>query len=242
MLVACGPSSGSGGDADAGRPADDAAIGDGGGGATPRDGAPTAAALLAKVAACKGTVLKGGFGPDGPGNISIVGCGTAAVWKADMDVDCDGIQTPPCNTDPTGQPQTSIVDLAPKGDVDPTLLPYFVIPLGKPETTWYTAHGIQLGQVGAVIYKGEVKYGIFADEAGGWFIGEVSYAMCRLFLGAPTGGKDPCSPVSGGIDPSEITYVTFTGAANQVKGTDIYDHGKHTQIGAAAATAWLAAP
>jgi hypothetical protein len=209
--------------------------------ATP-PGSPSADALLAKLAACKGTALKGGFGADGPGSISIFACGNAAYWKADMDVDCDGIQTPPCNTDPQGQPQTSVVDIAPKGDVDPTVLPYFVIPLGLPETTWYTAHGIQLGQVGAVIYKGQVRYGIFADEAGGWFIGEVSYAMCQLFLGKPSAGKDPCDPNTGGIDPSEISYVTFTGAQNQMKGADLYDHAKHTQVGAAAAAAWVAVP
>ena len=169
-------------------------------------------------------------------------CGSAVYWKADLDVDCDGIQTPPCDTDPQGQPQTSIVDKAPTGDVDPTKLPYFVIPLGKPETAWYTAFGIQLGQVGAVIYKGQVKYGIFADEAGGFFIGEASYAMCQLFLGAPSGSNDPCSPISGGIDPADITYVTFTGAANQAKGADIYDHDKHTTMGVAAAKAWVTGP
>jgi hypothetical protein len=75
-------------------------------------------------------------------------CGGAVYWTADLDVDCDGIQSPPCNTDPQGQSQTSIVDAVPSGDVDPTLLPYFVIPLGTPETAWYTAYGIQLGQVG----------------------------------------------------------------------------------------------
>jgi hypothetical protein len=154
-----------------------------------------------------------------------------------MDVDCDGKQTPPCNTDQSGQPQTSIVDLAPSGDVDPTKLPYFVIPLGSPETTWYTSYGIQLGQVGAVIYKGQVIYGIFADEAGGNFIGEASYKMCGLFIGTSN-----CDPNNGGIDPLDITYVTFTGSANQAKGQDIYDHDKHTQMGVAAAKAWLAAP
>jgi hypothetical protein len=154
-------------------------------------------------------------------------------------VDCDGIQTPPCDTDKTGQPQTSIVDDAPSGDVDPTKLPYFVIPLGSPETDWYKAVGIDLGQVGAVIYKGNVRYGIFADEAGGAFIGEASYAMCQLFLGKPTGAADPCDPNEGGIDPAEVTYVTFTGASNRATGNDIYSHDKHTAMGVAAAKAWL---
>jgi hypothetical protein len=168
-------------------------------------------------------------------------CGDAVYWKADLDVDCDGIQTPPCDTDSQGQPQTSIVDDAPNGDVDPTKLPYIVIPLGSPETTWYKAHGIELGQVGAVIYQGKVEYGIFADEAGGSFIGEASYAMCQLFLGKPNGGNDPCDPNNGGIDAADITYVTFTGATARATGADIYDHVKHGQIGATAARAWLSA-
>lgn len=205
-------------------------------------GAPTAQALLEKVAACTGTSIKGGFGLDGAGSISINACGSAVYWKADLDVDCDGIQTSPCDTDPSGQPQTSIVDDAPSGDVDPTLLPYFVIPLGSPETTWYKAHGIELGQVGAVIYNGQVRYGIFADEAGGWFIGEASYAMCQLFLGLPTGGNDPCSPIDGGIDASEVTYVTFTGSTPRATGSVIYDHDAHVTLGVAAANVWLAEP
>ena len=203
-------------------------------------GAPSAQALLDEVAGCAGVEIKGGFGLDGAGSVSMFACGSAVYWNADMDVDCDGIPTPPCDTDPAGQPQTSIVDLAPMGDVDPTLLPYFVIPLGTPESPWYATHGIELGQVGAVIYDGQVHYGIFADEAGGWFIGEASYAMCQLFLGPPTGGSDPCSPIDGGIDPSAITYVTFTGAPNRATGNEFYDHARHVEIGVDAANAWLA--
>lgn len=203
---------------------------------------PNAQDLLNKVAACSATatVAKSGFGLDsGQGNIAMYQCQGAIYWQADMDVDCDGIQTPPCDTDKTGQPQTSIVDAAPSGDVDPTKLPYFVIPLGSPETTWYKSFGIELGQVGAVIYKGSVRYGIFADEAGGAFIGEASYAMCALFLGTPSNGNDPCDPNQGGIDPAEVTYVTFVGATNRASGNDIYAHDTHTAMGVAAAHQWL---
>jgi hypothetical protein len=199
--------------------------------------------LLNKVAACgaSSTAIKGGFGLDGgSGNLSMYRCQNAVYWKADMDVDCDGIQTPPCDTDLQGQPQTSIVDDAPSGDVDPTKLPYFVIPLGDPETNWYQQFGIELGQVGAVIYKGNVRYGIFADEAGGAFIGEASYAMCALFLGKATSSGDPCDPNEGGIDPAEVTYITFTGATNRATGNDIYSHDKHTAMGIVAAKTWLA--
>jgi hypothetical protein len=216
------------------------------GGASPTDGGatePSAQELLNKVTACAATasLAKSGLALDkGEAlNVSMYKCEGAVYWKADLDVDCDGIQTPPCDTDKTGQPQTSIVDDAPNGDVDPTKLPYFVIPLGSPETTWYKAAGIELGQVGAVIYKGDVRYGIFADEAGGAFIGEASYAMCQLFLGKPTGGSDPCDPNEGGIDPADVTYVTFTGPSNRATGNDIYSHDKHTAMGIAAAKAWL---
>jgi len=211
-----------------------------GGAATSEPGAQD---LLNKVAACSATatVAKSGFGLDsGQGNIAMYQCQGAIYWQADMDVDCDGIQTSPCDTDKTGQPQTSIVDAAPNGDVDPTKLPYFVIPLGSPETTWYKSFGIELGQVGAVIYNGSVRYGIFADEAGGAFIGEASYAMCQLFLGTPSNGNDPCDPNQGGIDLAEVTYVTFVGATNRATGSDIYTHDKHTAIGVAAALQWLA--
>src|SRR5262249_27773179 len=131
----------------------------------------------------------------------------------------------------------SIVDTAPNGDVDPTKLAYFVIPLGSSNNPWYTAYGIELGQVGAVIHKGQIIYGIFADEAGGSFIGEGSYQMCGMFI-----GENNCDPNTGGDDALDYTYVTFTGSSALAKGKDIYDHNKHTQIGIAAAKAWLAGP
>jgi hypothetical protein len=204
--------------------------GAGGGGSGP----PTAQQLLGKLGSC--TKVKGPFNPDGPntGSIDVCKTGNALWWKADLDVDCDGIQTPPCNTDVTGQPQTSIVDLAPNGDVDPTKLPYFVIPLGTPESEWYTAYGVELGQIGAVIYKNQVIYGIFADQAGGNFIGEGSYKMCSLFIGA-----NNCDPNNGGIDPLDVTYVAFTGTTPRASGQDIYNHDKHTALGEAAAKTWL---
>ena len=207
----------------------------GGGSAGASAGPPTGAELIAKLGNC--TKISGPYNPDGPstGNIDVCKTGSAVWWKADLDVDCDGIQTPPCNTDNTGQPMTSIVDLAPSGDVDPTKLPYFVIPLGTPETEWYTPYAIELGQIGAVIYKGQVIYGIFADQAGGNFIGEASYEMCSLFIGA-----NNCDPNNGGIDPLDVTYVTFTGATARASGQDIYNHDKHTALGEAAAKAWLA--
>ncbi|HXK18688.1 MAG TPA: glycoside hydrolase family 75 protein [Polyangiaceae bacterium] len=211
------------------------AAGSSAGGAS--SGAPTAAQIMAKLGSCT-AVHNPPFNPDEGSATKIDVCktGSALWWKADMDVDCDGIQTPPCNTDNTGQPQTSVQSNdIPGGDVDPTKLPYFVMPLGNPETEWYTAYGVDLGQVGAVIYKGQVIYGVFADQAGGNFIGEASYKMCSLFIGA-----NNCDPNNGGIDPLDVTYVTFSGTTPRVSGADFLDHDKHTALGEAAATAWLA--
>jgi hypothetical protein len=182
--------------------------------------------------------VEGPFNADmgDPTAIHICQQGSVLWWKADMDVDCDGIQTFPCNTDKMGQPRTSMVNIAPNGDLDPTKLPYFVIPLIN-DMTWYTDFDIQLGQVGAAIYKGQIVFGIFADESGGNLIGEASYNMCSLFIGA-----DNCDPNTGGIDPLDVYYVTFTGAQNLAQGDDIYSHDKHTAMGTAAAKAWLASP
>ena len=94
--------------------------------------------------------------------------------------------------------------------------------------------GVPLGQIGAIIYKNQVIYGIFADQAGGNFIGEASYKMCSLFVGA-----NNCDPNNGGIDPLDVTYVTFTGTTPRASGADIYSHDKHTALGEAAASAWL---
>jgi len=76
-------------------------------------GAPTAAELLAKIATCDQSV-GGLFARDsgGAANISICGLTGAVFWKADLDVDCDGKETPQCNlsTDPAFQAQTAATD------------------------------------------------------------------------------------------------------------------------------------
>ena len=74
----------------------------------------------------------------------------------------------------------------------------------------YTANHILLGNVAAVLYQGQLHYGIFADEGPPEIIGEASYAMATLF------GIDP-DPVNGGADDG-VTYIVFTGTAAQVQG------------------------
>jgi hypothetical protein len=46
-------------------------------------------------------------------------------------------------------------------------------------------------------------------------------------------------PNNGGIDPLDVTYVTFTGNAPRASGQDIYNHDKHTALGETAAKAFV---
>src|SRR2546423_8468766 len=66
--------------------------------ATPK-APPTAAQLLAKTSTCS-VASKGKYKTDedaGSATVNICKSGTAFFWKADMDIDCDGIATSVCN-------------------------------------------------------------------------------------------------------------------------------------------------
>jgi hypothetical protein len=123
----------------------------------------------------------------------------ATFWTADMDIDCDGRETPFCNkkTDPDFQGQLSCgTDIA----ADET--PYFVIPIGSPANS--RKRGIQIGQIAAILYKERVAYAMFLDECGiSSLIGEASCATARLL------GINP-DPKNGGTD-EPVTYIVFTG-------------------------------
>jgi hypothetical protein len=56
----------------------------------------------------------------------------------------------------------------------------------------------------AVIYNGQVEYGVFADTGPADIIGEASYAMASAL------GIDP-NPATGGID-SGVAYLVFKGS------------------------------
>ena len=72
-----------------------------------------------------------------------------------------------------------------------------------------------LGSVVAVIYKGQVSYGIIGDLGPSSAIGEASYAMAKSL------GMDP-SPTHGGADGG-VTYVAFTGAGARVARKESHD-------------------
>lgn len=218
-----------GSDGEAPQPPPDAGTGGNGGDdaapialATP----PRAADLLARLTTCQ-ELTTGRYPADTGASASVAICGlTAAVyWKADLDVNCNGKSSAVCNlnTDPGYQPETSGTD-SKGGFLDPATLPFVVIP--KPSSRFdYRQHGITVGNVVAVIFKGRVEYGVFAEEGSATLIGEASYAMAKAL------GIDP-DPATGGVG-SGVSYVVFTGPSGRV--TKMEDHDEAVRIGQARA-------
>jgi hypothetical protein len=166
---------------------------------------PSAATLLAKVKTCN-VVSKGKYATDDgeASTVNICKQGSAFFWKADMDIDCDGIRTSHCNenTDPWYQDQTSFETSKGKSfQADSTH--YFVIPLPSSRFS-YSSNGIKPGSVAAIIYNNKVVYAVFADEGPSNIIGEASYATAKAL------GIDS-NPETGGVD-SGVTYIVFPGA------------------------------
>ena len=166
---------------------------------------PTAAQLLAKVSSCS-VVSHGKYATDDGESSTVNICkkGSAFFWKADMDIDCDGIRTSSCNenTDPWYQNQTSFETSAGKSfQADKTH--YFVIPLPSSRFN-YSSSGIKPGSVAAIIYHSKVVYAVFADEGPNNIIGEASYATAKAL------GIDS-NPETGGVD-SGVTYIVFPGS------------------------------
>jgi hypothetical protein len=192
--------------------------GAGGGGAS--SGPPTADQLLALLKTCNKASTGDYATDDGePSTVSICALTGAFYWQADMDIDCDGQETAQCNlqTDPAFQAETSTTDSA-GNFLDAAALPYVVIPL--PSSRWsYQAAGIELGAVVAVIYAGQVEYGVFGDEGPENIIGESSYAMAQRL------GIDP-DPSTGGTD-GPVTYIVFPGSSV----AKIEDHAQAVTLG-----------
>lgn len=194
---------------------------------------PTAQALRDRVASC-GDVVGGTYAPDGgrPSTISICGFPGAVAWTADLDVDCDGKQTPQCNstTDPYFMNQTAATDS--NGDpLDAATLPFVVIP-GRSMRFDYRAAGLGMGSVVAVAYEDRLVYGVLGDVGPAAVIGEASYRMAELL------GIDP-DPSTGGSE-GPVAYVAFTGAAAEV--AVIEDHDEAVALGVDLARTLIAAP
>jgi len=192
--------------------------------------APTAAQLLAKTASCT-VASTGKYKTDddvSTSTINICKSGTAYFWKADMDVDCDGVASSVCNssTDPWYQGQTSFTTSTGRYFTASTTH-YYVIPLPSSRFS-YSSAGIKPGTVAAVIYNNRIVYAVFADEGPSNIIGEASYATARDL------GIDP-NPETGGTD-SGVTYIVLKGNVP----SPVENNATITAKGEAAAAAWLA--
>jgi hypothetical protein len=191
---------------------DSLTVTDAGGGS---GGAPTAAELLAKVTSCS-QISNGTYKTDEELGRTIPVCGQngAVFWKADMDIDCDGIRTSQCNenTDCCFQPDTAFHTTTDQ-PLDAAQLPYVVVP--SPSSTWdYRNFGIDGGGVVAVIYNNQVSYAVVGDTGPTDIIGEASYAAANQL------GINP-DPSNGGTD-SGVTYIVFKNSTiNPIESHDL---------------------
>ena len=125
----------------------------------------------------------------------------AVFWKADMDVDCDGLVTSQCNadTDPWFQDDTAFHQSNGQ-PLNAAQLPYVVVPSSS--GIWnYSSAGIKGGGVVAVIYNNKVEYAVVGDTGPDQIIGEASYSTAQSL------GIDP-DPETGGAE-SGVTYILF---------------------------------
>lgn len=181
---------------------------------------PTAQQLLAKLSSCT-QISSGRYKTDDETARTIPVCQTKGVvyWKADMDIDCDGVRSSACNesTDPWFYPDTAAHTSADQ-PLNAATLPYVVLP--SPSSTWdYRKYNIQLGAVIAVISNGKVEYAVAGDTGPTAIIGEASYATAKSL------GIDP-DPETGGAD-SGVTYIVFPGS----KVSPIESHSQAVSLG-----------
>jgi hypothetical protein len=132
-----------------------------------------------------------------------------------MEIDADG--SPNARTlDPHyGQTATSLVypGTDGKGYVDAEMVPYIVLPAG-----FYTQYGVQLGDLAAVVYRGEICFAVFADVGPAHKIGEGSIRLAEELGHHPwrswTGSEN--FSTHGGISEKEVVYVIFPGSRPEI--------------------------
>jgi hypothetical protein len=195
--------------------------------------APTVQQLLAKVSGCT-QISAGKFATDEGNAASIPVCGTPGSttapvwWTADMDIDCDGIRTANCNedTDCCYQGDTSLHQSNGQ-PMQADLTHFFVIPQNSAAAWHFRDAGVNLGDVGAVIFNNKLVYAVFADTGPTAIIGEASFAT------AQTLGINP-DPSNGGTE-SGVTYIVFPNS----RPTAVEDNAAITAKGEAVAAAFV---
>ena len=182
--------------------------------------APTAAQLLAKVSSCQ-QISNGKYATDegGAATIPICRAGSAVFFKADMDIDCDGVRTTQCNenTDCCYFDDTAF-HTSTDQPLNAAQLPYIVLP--QPTSTWdYRQYGLDGGSVVAVIYNNKVEYAVVGDTGPTSIVGEASYAT------AVDLGINP-DPSNGGTE-GPVTYIAFPNS----RVNPIENHANATTLG-----------
>src|SRR5262249_49279003 len=105
-------------------------------------------------------------------------------------------------SDPDGQSATSL-RYPDRKSLDPTVVPYFVLPGG-----FEAKHpGVHLGDVAAVVHEGKVAYAIWGDVGPKEMLGEGSIALAKAL------GID-ADPARGGTDAG-VFYVVFPGSGDR---------------------------
>ncbi|MGW8747724.1 glycoside hydrolase family 75 protein [Streptomyces sp. NPDC055794] len=170
-----------------------------------REAPVRAADLLAEVRDCA-PVSRGRYRKDSgaPADIPVCGKRDAVYWKADLDVDCDGVPGDRCNSgsDPHFSPATAFTrsDGRP---LDAERLPYVVVP--EPSDIWdHRADDVRGGSLAALVHGDRVRYAVVGDVGPRDLIGEASYAAAKA-LGVPA---DP----HGGGAADDVTYIVFKGS------------------------------
>ncbi|MFF9123882.1 glycoside hydrolase family 75 protein [Streptomyces sp. NPDC014889] len=167
-----------------------------------REGSVDAVELLAKVTTCQ-QISHGKYRTDegAPATVPVCGTDGAVFWKADMDIDCDGLRTTHCNetSDPWFHNDTAFHQSDGR-PLEAESLPYVVVP--SPSAIWdHAGAGIRGGGVVAVIHGDRVEYAVVVDTGPSEIIGEASYATAKAL------GIDP-DPATGGVS-SGVTYILF---------------------------------
>ncbi|MFF5209677.1 CBM35 domain-containing protein [Streptosporangium sp. NPDC000396] len=183
----------------------------------------TADQLLAKVTACS-QISNGKYKTDSDvstATVAVCDKTGAVFWKADMDIDCDGVRTSQCNedTDCCFLPET-FCHTSGDAPLNAAQLPYVVVP--STSRIWnYTTKGIGCGTVVAVVYNGQVEYAVVGDTGPSGIIGEASYRAAADL------GINP-DPSNGGTDTG-VTYIVFTGSGTKVAA--IENHSQAVTLG-----------
>jgi hypothetical protein len=163
---------------------------------------PTASQLLAKTNSCK-QISNGKYKTDDETGKTVAICDAngAVFWKADMDIDCDGVRTSRCNENTDCCFQSDTAFHASNGKpLTADVTHYIVVP--STSSIWkYTSSGLKGAGSCAVIFNNKVLYAVIGDTGPTQIIGEASYATAKDL------GINP-DPSNGGTD-SGVTYICF---------------------------------